>query len=409
MASSESLPGSYGESSQPSTGLTYARARLYLGVVNVGFWVLVSAIGLLSGLPETLFPTVDTDPNETSTRLALIVIGYIVLSLPFDFIGGHVLPRRYRRTIQTVPEYLFKWLRAVPVQGVVMYLTAMLLVTAGKQSRSTFLVAVLVAIVMVILLAAQNWFARLVSGFKRLTIDLEPYAKILKRWGLDLPENTVVYAHTDHSFSGALAGLTGMEKLVLPAKWLTEFTPEQVSAQIARRIGAVRRESRSRGVWLAGLWNFAGVWIAASLAGGAVAVGSARGLFETILYFNLWAFLGLLVLPSFSRPGVYEIDRFAREQGVPEDLLGETIEAVDQLQANEPDRSRWRETLFHSIPSVNNRLLKLSRKHVRGASIGAWHASRIALYLSWACLSFLSRAVPSNVGKTETWVMLPSD
>jgi hypothetical protein len=408
MASREFVEGNY-ETHQPPAGLSYARARLYLGIANVGFWVLVSAIGLLLSLPDTLFPTLDSDPSETSTRLALIVIGYIVLNLPFDFIGGYILPHRYHHSIQTIPEYLFKWLRGVLVQGVVMYLTGMLLVTAGRQSRSVFLVAVLVAVVMAILLAAQDRFARLVSGFKRLTIDLEPYAKILKRWGLELPENTVVYAHTDPSFSGALAGLTGMEKLILPAKWLTELTPEQVTVQITRRIGAAQRESRSRGVWLAVLWNFAGIWIAASLAGGAAGVGSARGLFETILYFNLWAFLGMLMLPSLNRPGVYEVDRFAREQGIPEDLLAQTIEALDKLQDNEPERSRWVETIFHSIPSVNNRLLKLSRKHVRGASIGAWHGARLTLYLSWACLSFLSRAVPSNVGKTETWVMLPSD
>ncbi len=409
MASSESLPGSYGESSQPATGLTYARARLYLGMANVGFWVVVSAVGLLTDLPTTLFPTLDTEPNATSTRLALIVLGYSLISLPFDFIGGHVLPRRYRRTIQTIPQYLLRWLRGVLVQGVIMYLTGMLLVTAGKQSGSVFLVAVLVGIVMAVLLAAQDWLARLVSGFQRLTVDLSPYAERLRRWGLELPENTVVYAHSDPSFVGGLTGLTGGEKLIIPAKWFTELTPDQLAAQLARRVGAVRRDSRGRGVWLALLWNFAGFWIAASLAGGAVGVNSARGLLETILYFNLWAFVGLLVLPSLNRPGVYEVDRFALEHGVAEELLAQTIEALDRLQDDEPVRNRIIETIFHPIPSVSNRRLKLSRKHVRGVSFGAWQGVRLALFLSWACLSFLPRAVHCNIGKTETWVLYPGD
>lgn len=389
--------------------MTYARARLYLGIVNVGFWVVVSAVGLLVNLPETLFPTLDTDPNETSTRLVLIVGGYILLSLPFDLVGGYILPLRFRRQGPELPQYIIRWLRGVLVQGVVMYLTGMLLVAAGKQSRSVFLAAVLVGIEMAILLAAQDWFARLVSGFRRLTVDLKPYATILKRWGLELPENTVVYEHHDPAFVGALAGPTGMEKLVLPAKWFTALTPEQLAAQMARRIGALHRESRSRGVWLALIWNFAGFWIAASLAGGAVAVSSARGLLETILYFNLWAFLGLLVLPSLSRPGVYELDHFAREKGVPEDLLGQTIEELDKLQDDEPSRSRLVETIFHPIPAVSNRQLKLSRKHVGRGGFGAWHGARMALYLSWACMSFLPRAVHCNSGKTELWVMLPGD
>lgn len=408
MASSESVPGSYNQSSQP-TGLTYARARLYLGIVGVGFWVVVSAVGLLADLPRTLFPTLDTDPNETSTRLALIIGGYILLSLPFDLVGGYLLPRRFKRPAPALPRYLLNWLRGALVQGVIMYLTGMLLVTAGRQSRSVFLVVVIVGIVMAILMAAQDWIARVAAGFRRVTVDLEPQARVLRRWGLELPENTVVYANSDPAFVGGLVGGTGLEKLVLPATWFNTLTAEQIGVQIVRRLGALHRESRSRGVWLALIWNFAGFWIAASLAGGVQGVSSARGLFVTILYFNLWAFLGLLVLPSLSRPGVYEVDRFARDKGVPEPLLNETIEQLDKLQDDEPARSRLVETIFHPIPSVKNRQLKLSRKQVRGMSMGAWHGARMALFLSWACLGFLSRAVHCNSGKTELWVMLPGD
>ena len=38
-----------------------------------------------------------------------------------------------------------------------------------------------------------------------------------------------------------------------------------------------------------------------------------------------------------------------------------------------------------------------------------WHAARMTLYVSWACMGMLVRAVHSNVGRPELWVMLPTD
>jgi len=39
----------------------------------------------------------------------------------------------------------------------------------------------------------------------------------------------------------------------------------------------------------------------------------------------------------------------------------------------------------------------------------AWHAARTALYLSWAGVGLLGRAVHCNLGRPEVWVFLPSD
>ena len=48
---------------------------------------------------------------------------------------------------------------------------------------------------------------------------------------------------------------------------------------------------------------------------------------------------------------------------------------------------------------------------LRGAirARGAHQATRLALYLSWACLGVLARAVHCNAGRPEVWVLLPSD
>lgn len=386
--------------------MTYARARRYLGIVNVGLWVILSVVALVTNLPTTLFPLPEIDPSATAQRLLTLIGIYILINLPFDLLGGYILPHRFNRPAPSFAGYIIGWLRGVLTQGVIVLAVGMLLITAGRQSGSPFLVVVIAGIAMLGLLALQSWIARLASGFKTVKADLSAYAKALNRWNIELPQDMVILKSTDSSFVGALAGLPGMEKLVFPANWLEILDVEETAAQIVRRVGAVQRGGRERGIYLAIGWNLIGFYIAAALAG-TEAFSSARGLLTTVLYFNVWSFLGLVVLPSFSRPGVYQVDRFAKKVGIPLEILEHLIVKLDKPQEDEATRSPIMEMLFHPIPSVENRLERLAHKGTGGW--GSWHGARVALYLSWACLGCLSRAVPCNVGRPELWVMLPGD
>lgn len=391
------------------TAVTYARARLYLGISGVGFWVVASVLALITGLPNLLFPTLDTDPNETAGRLLIVIMLYNLLSLPFDLLGGYILPRRFNRPApENLISYFAGWLRAALVQAVILLGVGMLFITAGKQSGSRILVAFLALVVMLIQVAAQGWIARLAGSFTPVTADLSAAGKALKHWGLALPDSITVGRSRDVGFVGGLAGLPGLETLIVPAAWVQNLSPEQLAAQIARRIGSIQTGGRERGVYLAALWNLIGFYIAISLAG-TEAIISARGLFTAALIFNLWSFLGLLVLPSLSRPGVYEADRFALKAGAPVPTLTEVIETLDKQQDDEPSRNRWIETIFHPIPSVENRIARLHHRHERRRHWGGWHGARMALYLSWGCLGMLGRAVHCNSGRPELWVLFPGD
>jgi hypothetical protein len=135
-------------------------------------------------------------------------------------------------------------------------------------------------------------------------------------------------------------------------------------------------------------------------------VTTASGVLTTVAGFTLWSFVGLLLLPSASRPGVLAADAFARAAAVPEPVLARTVRLVDRLQDDEPERPRLVETIFHPIPSVRNRL---AQRAVSQPQHGAWQAARIALFLSWAGGGLLARAVHCNAGRPELWVLLPGD
>ncbi|TWU62160.1 hypothetical protein V7x_38890 [Crateriforma conspicua] len=136
----------------------------------------------------------------------------------------------------------------------------------------------------------------------------------------------------------------------------------------------------------------------------AAGVTSVAGLTMTCLGFTLWTFLGLLTLPTLSRQASYAIDGMVLQSGASPQVLQQTVKAFDVLQDDEPRRSALIETIFHPVPSVHNRC-----SPTPGSAPIAWHAARITLFVSWACMGMLVRAVHCNVGRPELWVMLPTD
>jgi hypothetical protein len=388
--------------------MTYARARLSLGIINVAFWVVVVSVCLIVGLPLRLFGVAEVSATETAGRIALILILYNLCCLPFEFIGGYTLPRRYSKPTPNLGEFVLSWIRGSAVQFLVMFVTGMLLITAGKQSNTTGVVLFVAGAVMVFLLWAQLPLARLASNIRpAAVVDLEGVRKTLEKWGLQMPEDLGVYSSNDPSFVGGLAGLPGIERFVIPASWFDTLNVDGVAAQIARRIGIVQNESRTRGVFLAIVWNLLGFWISINVTGSG-AINSVRGLFTVSLWFTLWSALGMVVMPTFSRPGVYEADRFAKKTGVPQEVMEKVITELDKQQDDEPTRSNWEEWIFHPTPSADNRIVELNRKRTR-TPFGAWHAFSIALYTSWGCLGFLSRAEHGIIGRPSLWVMYPGD
>ncbi|MBK9708819.1 MAG: hypothetical protein IPO77_17985 [Acidobacteria bacterium] len=345
-------------------------------------------------------------------KLLVIAGGYIALSAPFDFFGGYWLPRRFQRPALVFRSFVVAWLRGVLGQALVYVLAGFVILQAGHAGgRGGATLAV--ALLMIVLLFAQGWLAQMIGGLKPVAANLEKYRERLAGWAIRLPATTVMAAK-DPAFVGGLIGMPGHERLVLPAAWFAtnerkreayNFPSATAALQMTRRVGVLARGSRRRGVLLALAWNLSGFALAAWLP--TAGVSTAAELLTTACGFTLWSFWVCSILPSFSRPGVFEGDQYAWQHGVPRDLLEETIALVDKQQDDEPERRRWLEIIFHPIPSVNSRRQQLAL--AEPAPRGAWQAARMALFLSWGCLGLLSRAVHCNSGRPELWVLFPGD
>lgn len=341
--------------------MSYARARLWLGISGVGLLVTVATLALWFDLPGAWV----RGPSD----LAVLIGVYALIQLPFDYLGGYWLPVGFGR--RQAGAFWPGYLRGVAVHASLILLFAFLSLQVGQRAGLGG-VLVLQLLSMIALIAWQETFAEWAGG-------------LLSR-------------SRDAGFTGGIAGLPGNERIVIPVAWPAKA--KEVAA--LRRSVAVQSGSRMRGLLVAMAWNLGGFAACAQLPGAGVA--SATELVRTLLAFIGWSFLGLLLLPTPSRRGVREVDREARQRGLSVADFVESARLLDRLQDDEPQRPAGIEAIFHPIPGLQNRIALFGRPD---APMGAWNAARYTLYLSWPCLGLLSRAVHCNVGRPELWVFLP--
>ncbi len=368
----------------------YGRARLYLGISAVGTFVVLSAIGLLLDLPGLVQVRVGPSLAEQLPILAGFVAIYALLHLPFDLFGGYLLPLRSGRAHLPASRYLAGLGRGVAVHSALLFLNAVVLMLAGRYGgvASTAAAGLVLA---VLLLRGRLMIASLLAMLK---------------WTVAAPEGHLpVYlaASADEGFTGAIVGVFRPRYHILPAKWNDVLGPEGFAYARYRRALAVKTGNWFRGRAIALLFTPIGLILSAWLVGSRL--GTASGTIEFSLWFSLWSFVGLLILPTFSRRGVTEVDERARAEGTPDEQIRRNTQLLDGLQDGEPDRPSFVESIFHPIPSVTNRL---EGPRSQGG-IGCWDAARTTVYLSLAGLGLLGRAVHCNCGRPSLWAFLPVD
>ncbi len=373
--------------------MSYPKARLLLGVSGVGTFVVLATLALALGLPVAWSRDLG-DFEVISTAIAL----YVIVSAPFDWLGGYFLPRAYGLRCDTAGDFAGRWARAVSVQAGVMGVCLAGVLSAGRAGGLPGAGAAF-GLCMVALVVLQAPLARVVAGLRD-----EGGEPVSGRGGVSVRR----YMSADPGFTGGVVGPPGGESIVIPAHWRQRLSPWNLQAILTRRRHAVTKRARAFGIGAAVLWNLGGFVCTALLVPGAD-VTTAGGLLTLALGLGLWTFVGLLALPTPSRRAVYAIDQStANENRLGRQTLATAIRQVHDLQHDELRRGAWIETVFHPIPALDHRLDNLASVDTKTV-MWPWHLARTSLFLSWACFGFLSRAVHCNVGLPDMWVLLPSD
>jgi hypothetical protein len=393
VAASQSLADSTSESStQPG----YGRARLWLGISAVGTMVTLATVLLILDVPTQLQPSIDATTGSQIIGLLAFLILYMIVQLPFDFMGGYWLPKRFGRAHSTLGTYLLNLSRGVLIHGSLLFSTAMLVMFAGQ----TLGVAGTVGAGLLISFLLLQFRVPIASMMATLPLAPSTSPPSTSKAELDI----VNVQCDDEGFTGGVVGVLRPRFQILSSKWSEVLGSDGFELAKRRRVIAVQSGCWWRGRAVAMLFTAVGLLLSALLVGSSQ-LGSATGTIQLSLWFTLWSFLGLLTLPTLSRRGVIEIDERAQAEGYAASLIRQNTERLDRLQDGEPRRPALVETIFHPVPSVENRL-EGPRSH---QVIGFWDAARTSVYLSLAGIGLLGRAVHCNCGRPALWVFLPTD
>ena len=378
-------------------GLDYARRRLLLGISAVGSMVVLCAGSLATGLASRLMPGLEAGGGAQFAGLAAFVGLYALIHVPFDVLGGYVLPRSCGRLHKPWPAFAAGLTRGVAVHACV------LLAVCGAMLIASDLLGP------VGLPLAGIGASLLVLRFRlSLARSMARVRHVARETGEHRGMETEVVGTDDEGFTGGITGVFRPRLSVIPQRWQDALGP--IGERLARR----RRDlTVLSGQWARGRIAAVGfTWIGlgiATLTVNQAEAGTAAGVAEFSMAFTLWSFLGLLTLPTLSRNGARRVDAAllddATATGTAHADVKGLIGRLDELQDNEPKRRPIVEAIFHPIPSAVSR----GEPDTDGGQLAAWDAARSAIFLSVTGAGLLGRAVHCNCGRPELWVFLPTD
>ena len=364
------------------------KARLWTGIGCVGTLVMSAGVLLSLDAADSLLPvSASTALNEYFAILAFFAAAAALL-LPFDLIGGMLIPAAFETHPPKFRPWFRRWIRSVGIQLLFFSITFFFYLQIGREVGAPWRIAMFAA-PQIDLIAGQELIWQAMTA-QRTEESSEGSALFVR--------------HSDQRFVGGITGLPGFETILIPAEWRARLTPPCLHLLVQRRRAAMSSGGRLRGIVFAMIWNITS-FTAAILISGSVVI-SVADLVNVFLCFLLFSFVGLLILPALNRRSVFSLDQYFAVDFRAADLC-HAISEVDQLTEQDPMRSAAAESVFQPIPCPERRLLSLAEEGPQ--TVPAWNVARTTLFLSWAFGGPLARAVHCNVGRPELWAILPAD
>jgi STE24 endopeptidase len=349
----------------------YQRWRLWLSIARSSLAAIYLAALVATGTSAAVrnWASTVTDHWWLAFALALIAmaVGYRILALPFSWLGGFWLPRRFGLLHQPLHLWLWDAVKAALIGGLLGLIGAEIAYALLRATPWWWLwgAGVFLAIAAALAWVTPTW---LVPLFYRM-VPLEVVAlrerliRLAERAGVPVLGVWVAdQSRKSRTANAAVIGLRGTRRILLFDTLVTEFTPDEVEVVLAHELAHQVHGDVGRGLLVQGAVMLAAFWIAdrclraatqwAGLSGPADIAGLP--LFGLVLMG-----VGLLALPlvnGWSRRVERQADDFALHTASNPAAFIDAMERLAALNLAERDPHPAEEFLLYSHPSIGRRI-----------------------------------------------------
>jgi Zn-dependent protease with chaperone function len=361
---------------------SYQPRRTWAAAVGIAWNLLLAGAFVLGGPAEGLYrhlaPAGAANVARGSSWIApvylgILFAGYAALNFPVELWFGYLGERQYGLAKDGVRAWARDWLKGTIQHGVMFVIGGCLLVACQIVAPEAWL-AMAAGVLLVLFLVTTYFSADLVPPglfqvqggdegvVARLTrLASEPPKQDGASFHLALPR-VVVYSHPSlREFAGGIVGL-GNRQVFMISRATVELASDTMLRFVLLHDLGHRRFHHNLLSALAGwAWVVMGLVVGhevipARWGHGTVVFGSPMYVAFLALTLSVWMAIGEPVLAYFGRRLEYQADRFFLRNGGTTAEMRVALAELAERNLARTESMRRRETIFHPLPSVANRL-----------------------------------------------------
>jgi hypothetical protein len=330
---------------------------------------------------------------------AVIACSYLhaLLTVALEYRGGAVVVRQR----PTSGAWLRAWARGVFVQGALL-LVLVSIAASGGALLGTLGVVGGAFVGSVLLLALQGPIARLIATLPSAPLD-ESLHELARSQGIRPDVVRVIDAPMKRSLVagwGFVLSNSGFR-----AHGPSEAHRELLTVQFTRRQAQFASGARRRGVLRAAMWPAFGLALLLPLLPWSPTDAAYWLALPAVS--TLWMFVGVLLLPSLSRPIVYNADSISGR--APRPRHGGACRASARCVAGRRSGTVAGRGVHLSPGALTRQSRTCAAAHPQRTLGGAHQLTRLSLFSALAAGSLLGRVVHCNIGRPSLWAVYPGD
>jgi Zn-dependent protease with chaperone function len=353
--------------------VAYQPRRVFAATISIGWNLLLAALFAFSGAAHHLLAFVapanraEGAPHfswAAPVYFGVVFAGYAILNLPLELWFGYLEERRFGLAKDGIRAWARDWVIGTTQHGVMFVTGASLILLCHVLAPGWWLV--LVSAGLLALFVGTTYFAAdlIPPGlFNIQPADDESLARLgalLPSSGPSLP-TVLIYSHsTLREYAGGIVGLGHRQRYLISRSTLASASDGLLRFVILHDLGH-RRYHHNLLAALAG-W----AWVAIGLAGGHLLIPAANFGSPTYVAFlgltlSVWMAIGEPALAYLGRRLEYQADRFYLRNGGTLDEMRAALSELARRNLARTEPLLRRQTIFHPLPSVSNRLHAASK------------------------------------------------